>query len=83
MRVPWWDLEYSALTPEERDQLRWTCPHGDNDPCTPVAGLAHIENEHQGCWSCSIESIILREMQNGRVWFWMSHEATAHPDEQR
>jgi hypothetical protein len=82
MRVPWHELEYKELSQEERDSLRWNCPHLDSGPLTPEAALLHIPEAHDDCWSCAIETVILREMLQGRVWFWESHSATAHHDDQ-
>lgn len=56
--------------------LMWHCPHCTRRVFSPRDGLVHIAVHHKDCWSCEVESIVLKAILNGTamevgetVWF--------------
>lgn len=53
---------------KEAKVYRWTCPHCFGGPMMLRSCLRHLMRNHNHCFSCRLEKIMVESMMEGRGW---------------
>ena len=71
--------EYELISVAE---IRWTCPHCKGESTTLPYAVWHLTDNHDECWSCGAERLLIDKMLADGSVVWRQTPAMERTDSQ-